>query len=305
VLSVVLTVWNEEANLPRVLQSVKDLADEIIVVDTESTDNSVAVARKFGCTVFHHKYTGIVEPVRNFSVAKANGDWILLLDADEEVTPDLTGFIKEAIKNPNVDYYRIPRKNIIFGSWIKSEHWWPDYVYRLFKKGYIVWSDTIHSIPETRGQGREFPADAKHALIHHNYQTISQYLGRMDRYTSHQLQVLIDKQTPFSWPLLISKPADEFLTQYFARNGYKEGIHGLVLACLQAFSELVLYAKYWQYLGSKPEEVSVGVFNLTVRRLSAQYQWWIHDQKINQASFWSKPFRRIVRKVSVFLARHI
>jgi glycosyltransferase involved in cell wall biosynthesis len=304
VLSVVLTVWNEETNLPRVLQSVSGLADEIVVVDTESTDNSVAIAKKFGCKVFHHEYSGIVEPVRNFSVSKAKGDWILLLDADEEVTPELAEFIKTAIENPGVDYYRIPRKNIIFSTWIKSEHWWPDYVYRLFKKGYVVWSAAIHSLPETRGVGQEFPAEEKYALIHHNYQTLSQYLERLDRYTDYQLRLILEKPIPFSWTLVITKPVSEFLNQYFARQGYKEGIHGLILAGLQSFSEFVLYAKYWQYLGSKPEDVSAGVFNLTVRRQLAEYQWWAYEQKISTASFWTRPYWKIARKVSVFLAKH-
>jgi (heptosyl)LPS beta-1,4-glucosyltransferase len=304
VLSVVLTVWNEEANLPRVLQSVKNLADEIVVVDTESSDKSVAIAKKFGCKVFRHKYLGIVEPVRNFSVSKASGDWILLLDADEEVTPELAEIIKNAIKDPAFDYYRIPRKNIIFGSWIKSEHWWPDYVYRLFKKGYVVWSDAIHSLPETRGAGREFPADVKYALVHNNYQTVSQYLERLDRYTDNQLKLLFERQVPFSWTLLITKPAGEFITQYFARNGYREGIHGLVLAGLQAFSELVLYAKYWQYLGSKPEAVPLSAFAKTSHREISQFQWWYYAKKIPASSFTTKPVWKLVRKVSVFLSKY-
>ncbi len=88
-LSVVITAWNEAENLPVAVKSVQDLADEIVVVDTESTDDTVAVARKLGCKVYSHPNTGIVEPVRNFSVSKTKGDWILLLDADEEVSPIL------------------------------------------------------------------------------------------------------------------------------------------------------------------------------------------------------------------------
>jgi (heptosyl)LPS beta-1,4-glucosyltransferase len=305
VLSVVLTVWNEEANILRVLESVRGLADEIVVVDTESQDKTVAIAKKFGCKVYHHKYTGIVEPVRNFSISKATGDWILLLDGDEEVSYGLAQVIRDAIADPGVDYYRIPRKNIIFGSWIKSDHWWPDYVYRLFKKGFIVWPDAIHGIPETRGVGKEFPKEEKYALTHHNYQTVSQYLERLDRYSNSQLRLLVDRQVPFTWTLLMTKPTAEFLTQYFARNGYKEGIHGLVLAGLQAFSELVLYVKYWQYLGSKSEEIKPPAFNRIIRKQLRDLEWWIYEKKISKAPFFIKPLLKIMRQISVFLSGHL
>jgi (heptosyl)LPS beta-1,4-glucosyltransferase len=301
VLSVVLSTWNEEANIARVLQSVKNLSDEIVVVDTESTDATVEIAKKFGCKIYHHKNTGIVEPVRNFSIEKARGDWILLLDADEEISSELANYIKAVIKSDKADYYRIPRKNIIFGSWIKSDHWWPDYVYRLFRKGFISWDDQIHSIPITRGRGSDFPKEEKYAILHHNYATVSQYITRLDRYTNHQLSLLVDKQTPFSWTNLISKPMQEFLNQFFARSGYKEGIHGLILSGLQGFSEFVLYIKYWQYLGSHPESISLINFSSEVKKNVSQYQWWKYERLSEESSFLSRLTNKIARKISTFL----
>src|SRR3989338_8352719 len=100
-LSVVITAWNEEKNIARAISSAKPIADEIVVVDTESTDKTAELAKKLGARVFHHKNTGIVEPVRNFSISKAKGDWILLLDADEEISQELAGYIKKAVKEPN------------------------------------------------------------------------------------------------------------------------------------------------------------------------------------------------------------
>jgi glycosyltransferase involved in cell wall biosynthesis len=146
-LSVVITAWNEEKNLPRVVQSVASFADEVIVVDTQSTDKTVEIAKSLKCKVFHHQNTSVVEPVRNFSISKAKGDWILLLDADEEVSSSLASQLLEIVKSDSADYVRIPRKNIIFGQWIKTSHWWPDYVYRFFKKGHVEWDEKIHSIP--------------------------------------------------------------------------------------------------------------------------------------------------------------
>ena len=134
-LSVVTVVWNEEKNLPKMLDSVRNLADEIVVViDDDSSDNTKEIAQKYTKKVYTQKHVGIVEPLRNYAIGKATGDWILLLDADEIVTQELETRIQEIVKNNSCDYVLIPRKNIIFGKWIISDHWWPDYVYRLFKK---------------------------------------------------------------------------------------------------------------------------------------------------------------------------
>ncbi len=287
-LSVVITAWNEAENLPRVVKSVRDLADEVVVVDTESSDATPAVAKKLGCKVFTHPNTGIVEPVRNFSVSKAKGDWILLLDADEEVSPALAKVIRRTINSDPADYFRLPRKNLIFGKWISSSHWWPDYVYRLFKKGFVVWGDAIHSIPVTRGRGADFPADSDHALLHHHYSSVSQYVDRLNRYTDYQLQLLLKQSVRFDWSMLISKPGEEFLRQFFARQGYKDGVHGLGLAGLQAFSELVLYLKLWQASGFREEQISLSGFNRVSTGLFKQTRWWLYEKQGFISKIWRK-----------------
>ncbi len=299
-LSVVITAWNEEQNLPRAVKSVKSLADEVIVVDTQSTDDTVNVARKLGCKVFTHKNTGIVEPVRNFSIAKASGDWLLLLDADEEVTSQLADTINKLISSDQADYYRLPRQNIIFGQMIKSSHWWPDYVYRLFKKGFVVWGDAIHSIPQTRGRGLDLPADSKIAIIHHHYDTISQYVDRLNRYTDHQLSQLSTRDVVFSWPFLIQKPAAEFFTQYFARQGYKDGLHGLALACLQAFSELVLYLKLWQNQKFPPHTISPSQVTREVKNQYRNFLWWQGEIRLSGSRLLFPQLVRLSRKFKLF-----
>ncbi|HTK03368.1 MAG TPA: glycosyltransferase family 2 protein, partial [Alphaproteobacteria bacterium] len=117
-ISVVINTINEEQALPRALASVRNLADEIVVVDMESIDKTVEIAKKLGAKVFTHQKIGYVEPARNFAISNTVGDWILILDADEEVQPNLIKKFKEIVKNPKADYYRVPRKNIIFGRWI-------------------------------------------------------------------------------------------------------------------------------------------------------------------------------------------
>ncbi len=296
-ISVVITAFNEAKNLPRAVASVKGLAGEIIVVDTESTDNTVEIARKLGCRVYTHKYPGIVEPVRNFSIAKAKGEWILLLDADEEVSESLKKFILEAVSRPEADYYRLPRKNLIFNKWIESSHWWPDYVYRLFRKGYVVWDEAIHSVPSTRGTGADFPVDQDHALIHHNYNSVSQYVSRLNNYTDFQLKLLLDQNTRFSWDLIITKPFAEFITQYFARRGYKDGLHGLVLASLQAFSELILYLKLWQQSGFIEKSLSPAQVQSELDDQAKNLVWWYYQTRIDTSSFIFRPFWKLVRRI--------
>lgn len=300
-LSVIIITCNEEKNLPRVVKSVKSLADEIVVVDTQSTDNTVAIAKKLGCKVYTHKNTGIVEPVRNFSISKASGDWILLLDADEEIPPQLAQTIKKIITSDQADYYRVPRQNLIFGRMITSSHWWPDYVYRLFKKGFVVWDDAIHSIPQTRGRGLDLPVDPQTAIIHHHYDSISQYVERLNRYTDHQLSQLTKQSIQFSWPLLIQKPGSEFFTQYFARQGYKDGIHGLALAGLQTFSEFVLYLKLWQTQKFSPSSIPIHQVSKEIKKQYQSLLWWLGEIKLKTAKPFFPELIKIIRRIKLFI----
>lgn len=286
-LSVVLTAWNEAEKLPMVLTSVKDVADEIVVVVDEATDDqSAKIARAHGCRVFTHPHTGYVEPMRNFSIGKASGEWILLLDGDEVVPGSLALKIKELINDASVSYYRIPRKNIIFGKWVKSHHWWPDYSYRLFKKGTVTWGDEIHSVPVAIGKGQDLPATEEFSLIHYNYSSVDEYLEQISRYTQFQAA------HRFAWSDLICKPADEFINQYFARGGYKEGVHGLALALLQASSELILYLRAWERTKFKQQDISTDEVASVVFEKVNDFRWWKWPGYL-------RPVVRIIRRLGL------
>ncbi len=297
-LSVVIVAWNEEKNLPRAVSSVKKIADEIVVVvDEASTDDTLNIAKKLKCTVFSHPHTGIVEPMRNFSISKARGDWLLLLDADEEITSETATLIRKAIAKDEADYYRLPRKNLIFGKWIKSEHWWPDYVYRLFKKGHITWEDSVHSIPFTRGRGQDMPAKEDLAVVHHNYDTIAQFIDRQNRYSDFQAKELISQGYKFAWSDVVSKPSGEFLRQYFARKGYTQGLHGLALALLLAFSEVTLYLKLWQQSGFVPVEVRLGQLVTLAKEQQQEAKWWLYQARIDSSPWPVKLWWKLLRKL--------
>lgn len=294
-LSVVICAYNEEKNLPRVVKSVRDLADEVILVDTQSTDNTVQVARKLGCLVFHHKNTKIIEPVRNFAVSQASGDWILFLDADEQVSPLLKAEIKQAIIKPDIDVYQIPRQNIIFGKWIKSDHWWPDYVFRLYKKGSLVWQDSIHSQPKI--QGRQ--GSLVQPLIHYNYQSVSQFIDKLNRYTDIQSKQLISQNINFHWSFLVTRPASEFFSQYYSRGGYRDGLHGLALAGLQAISEFVISLKIWESGQFVDQKIKSSDLHPYLQDIGKSYYWWRHQVQIDSSAWPIKQILKIKRRLSV------
>ena len=298
-LSVVIVAWNEEKNLPRVVASVKDIASEIVVVDNASTDKTSIVAKKLGCKVYYHANPGIIEPIRAYAISKAKHEWVLLIDADEEITTELAKKITEIVQKNEVDYVRIPRKNLIFGKWIKSDHWWPDYVYRLFKKNALTWDKAIHSVPFARGNGMDLPAEEKYSIVHHHYNTIFEYVDKINRYTDHQKEVVLANGYRFSVSDLITKPIDEFIRQFFARHGYRDGIHGLALSLLQAFSELVLYLKLWQDGGFLPENIKPESIGKMVNGKMAEYRWWEYQAKIDSTNIFGKLWYKLARKLGV------
>ena len=299
-ISVVINTLNEEKNLPRLLASVKTFADEVVVVDMESSDGTLAIAEKAGAKVFFHKPVGYVEPARNFAVGKATGDWILILDADEELPKSLAAKLKKISLKPNADYFRIPRKNIVFGKWLKHSRWWPDLNIRFFKKGHVSWNEVIHSVPMTQGKGADLPEKEEFSIIHHNYDSIEQYLERMNRYTEIQSQLLIKAKHRFIWKDIITKPLGEFLGRYFAGEGYKDGLHGLAVSLLQAGSELILYLKVWQNEKFLEQTISLPEIDKEMKNSIKEIDWWLTDAKIKTGGFISstpsKIKRRLLRK---------
>lgn len=295
-LSVVINTLNEGSLLPRVIASVKDLADEIVVVDMESDDNTQEVAKKLGAKIFTHKRLKYVEPARNFAVSKATGDWVLVLDADEEVSPEMAKYVKKVIEGDKADYCRVPRKNMIFGHWMKYSRWWPDYNVRLFKKGFVSWNEIIHAVPMTQGRGMDFDAKEDLAIIHHHYDSIEKYLEHMNRYTSVQAELKIKGGYKFSWRDMLVRPANEFLSRYFGGEGYKDGIYGLALSLLQSFSELVLYLKIWQADKFKDQNIKLSEIITEMRERERDLHYWQGDSMYKESGNLKD---RVIRKFRI------
>lgn len=307
-LSVVINTKNAETTIEATLKSVK-FADEIVVVHMHSTDKTISIAEKYTDKIFSHKDVGYVEPARNYAISKATGDWILVLDADEEVPQELRKVIQGIIKSneageETADCYYIPRQNFIFNKAIEKTGWWPDYVLRFFKKGHIQWSDQIHSVPLTTGVVKELPALTEIAIIHHNYNQVNQFLDRMNKYTSLQAADLVseldDQNLEADGAFITKKFYSEFLARYFALRGVNEGTHGLALSFLQGFSEMVVAVKAWEAKGfpqsnGEKEEATIAQLNQFKKELS----FWIANWQVENNSGLTKLFWKIRRKLYI------
>jgi len=304
-LSVVINTKNVEKTLEKTLKSVK-FADEIVIVDMMSRDKTIEIASKYTENIFSYKDVGYVEPARNFAISKASGKWILIVDADEEVPVALKKVLEKIIKEDEqeakiADCYYIPRKNLIFDKWIKDTGWWPDMVLRFFKKGFVEWSDEIHSIPITKGNVRELSAVEEIALVHHNYQHVSQFIERMNRYTDIQAKDFNTKvEGEITSKAIFKKFYSEILSRFFAQRGVNDGVHGLSLSLLQGLSEAVVAMKTWETKGFKQtdrgdeEDLIEEVYNF-----KKELSYWLANWKVENNTGLKKVVWRIRRKLYI------
>lgn len=292
-ISAVINTLNEERNIRRAIDSIK-WVDEIIVCDMHSDDQTIKIAKGLGAKIILHKRSRYVEPARNFAISKASGEWILILDADEQVPESLKERLLElANRMDQIDYVRIPRKNLIFGKWMQESQWWPDLNVRFFKKDKVSWGDKIHRPPKVSGLGLDLPAEEKLAIIHHNYQTISQFLERMNRYTDVQAEELKKEGYKFRWIDLFEKPLNEFLSRFFANNGYKDGLHGLAVSFLQSFSFLVLYLKLWEKTGFRQQDITLDQFDSERIKGAQSIEYWMkHSRSSSSFKKFLQRFKR-------------
>jgi glycosyltransferase involved in cell wall biosynthesis len=281
-LSVVLITYNEEANLGRTLESVRQLVSdgkgEIIVVDSGSTDRTVEIAKSFLAKVFVEAWKGYAAQ-KNSAIEKGTGDWILSLDADEEIDASLSQTIGTLIESlERVDTLRrhtdvhpfmmegaeaevegcigvkaaqdlggvwIARKNEFLGRWIKHGGFWPDPKLRLFRRGCgIVEQRAVHETIKVKGRTATLK---RGALLHHSYPTLSDYIDHMNRYSSLGAEMVVaDGRTGFSVINILIRPWFTFLYNYFLRLGFLDGREGLLLHLYHAIYVSWKYAKAWE-----------------------------------------------------------
>jgi glycosyltransferase involved in cell wall biosynthesis len=241
-LSVTIIARDEAANIAAALSSVA-WADDIVVVDSGSGDETVAMARQHTARVFVRQWPGYAAQ-KNWAAEQAAHDWILSIDADERVTPDLALEIRALLASePSARGFRIPRVSHYLGRWLRSTDWYPDYQLRLYDRRAGRWGGThVHEGVAVEGQvGR-----LRHELEHLPYRDISDHLRTIDRYSALSARQMYEAGRRVTPPGLALRPIAAFLRNYVARGGWRDGSVGLVVSGLNSYYVFLKFAKLWE-----------------------------------------------------------
>ena len=246
-LSVTVITKNEATDIGAALASVA-FADEIIVVDSHSTDETVAIARQSTDRVFVRDWAGYIDQ-KNYAAAQAANDWILSLDADERVTPPLADEIKALLqREPAQQAYRIPRVAWHFGRWIRTTDWYPDYQLRLYDRRSAQWTGRyVHEAVTVRGTVGQL----RHELEHYAYRDIADHLETMDRYTTYAARQMYESGRRAGLLQVAGHPPLAFLRNYIARGGFRDGVAGLTISAMNSYYVFLKFAKLWELQNSE------------------------------------------------------
>ena len=238
-LSVVIITLNEEKNIARCLESIKDLADEIVVVDSFSTDKTIEICQNFNARVVEQKFLGYQDQ-KNLAHQLAQFDYILSIDADEVVSPELFEEITKAKNNFEFDGYDFNRLTNYNGQWIRYCGWYPDSKIRLVKKNKAKWGGGyIHEGLEVQGTTGHLNGD----LLHYSYDSISSHVLQTNKYSTLEAKVHYENGKRASIAKLITRPPFQFFKDYFLKLGILDGRYGFVICFLNALYVLLKYAK--------------------------------------------------------------
>jgi len=241
-LSVTIITKNEAADIGAALASVA-WADEIVVVDSHSTDETVAIAQQHMARVVVRDWPGYIAQ-KNYAASMAAHDWILSLDADERVTPALAGEIRAIIAaEPREAAYRIPRVTWHLGRWIRTTDWYPDYQLRLYDRRAAEWTGAyVHEAVTARGAVGQLRGE----LQHYAYRDIADHLETIDRYTTLAARQMHDAGRRAGILDIVAHPPLAFLRNYVARGGFRDGAIGFIISRMNAYYVFLKFAKLWE-----------------------------------------------------------
>ena len=241
-LSVVVITRNEAANTRAALESVR-WADELVLVDSGSTDDTLRIAGEIADRVTAHDWAGFGAQ-KNHATELAAHDWVLSLDADERVSPALAREIRALLQaEPAARGYRIPRVTRYLGRWIRSTDWYPDHQLRLYDRRAARWNDRlVHESVAVDGPVRRLRGE----LEHRAYRDVSHHLQTIDRYTTLAARQMHREGRRAGWVDLAVRPPAAFLRNYVVRRGVRDGVHGLIVSLLNAGYVLLKFVKLWE-----------------------------------------------------------
>ncbi len=241
-LSVVVITKNEEVNVDMCLGSVYNWADEIIVVDDESRDKTVELAKKYTDRIFHRRMDN-EGTHRNWAYAQAKNEWVLSLDADEYVSEELKKEITEAIKDPNFHAYSIPLRNFIGDYQVRYSGWYPAGKLRMFMKSRFKYEEVgVHPRVFLTGETGHLTKD----IVHKGYPDFEHFLGSLNRQTTLEAKKWIETNRHMSLGKAIWRTVDRFPRSFIGKKGYKDGFIGFMIAFFASLYQIMSYAKYWE-----------------------------------------------------------
>ena len=238
-ISATIITYNEERNLPRAIESLR-CADEIIVVDSGSSDRTVEIAEKLGARVVESAWPGYTNQ-KNLAAERATHDWILSIDADESLSEALEAEIWRLKKNgPQFDAYTLPRLAQYLGRWIRHSGWYPDRKVRLYHRCKATWVGAyVHESVTVNGTVGHLESN----LLHFTCDSLSEHMKTMDRYTTLAAEQLLASREKITWGRLLLEPPWTFFRTYIVKLGFLDGVEGLAIANMAALYNFLKYAK--------------------------------------------------------------
>jgi glycosyltransferase involved in cell wall biosynthesis len=249
-ITAIIPTFNNVKIIRRCLESIK-WSDEILIVDSFSTDKTLDICREYGARIIQHEYINSAIQ-KNWAIPQAEHEWILLTDSDEIVEPALRDEILKLLENPaqEIDAYRIPRKNYIYGVWMKYCNFYPDYNIRLFRRSCRYVTREVHAdidVPKERF------GTLKNHHIHDDFNDMQAYLKKFTRYMRYETDELEKRGKKFRLREVILRPFVMFCYAYFYKRGYKGGLRGFMIAVQKAFYNFTMYMQLWERQYGKKE----------------------------------------------------
>ena len=240
--STIIITFNEERNIRRCLESVKEVSDEIIVIDSLSTDKTEEICREFGVNFIKREFEGYSE-TKNFGNSQAKYDYILSIDADEALSEPLKQELLTVKMDPGFDAYYLNRLNNYCGKWIRHCGWYPDKKVRLWKKDMGEWQGKIHETVALKTSKTGF---LKGNLLHYSYYSISDHLKQLEKFTEIASESEAKNGRKAGIFKILFAPAWKFFTSYIIRGGFLDGYYGYVVCKISAHATFVKYVKIRQ-----------------------------------------------------------
>lgn len=244
-ITVLINTYNASKHLREVLESVKGF-DELLLCDMESTDNTLDIARDYGCRIitFPRGEYNIVEPARDFAIRQARCPWVLVVDADEIVPPALKDYLYACIAKPDCPAgIYIPRKNYFMGRFMHCHY--PDHILRFFKREGTVWPPVIHTFPRVEGRLYKIPKGRTElAFIHLANDTVADIVRKTNQYTRNE--VTKKKHKHYGAIGFLYRPFFRFFKAYVLKGGFRDGMPGFIKACLEGYYQFIMLAKLYE-----------------------------------------------------------